>query len=124
MNDVLVVVLIINLIMGAFSIIGALRSDIIDELVTVVSIAFTLIGMYGIYLILCLKKLGYWLLIAPKILGIVVGLIFASDYYTVDSIVFNVASIAFISLLMLLRKNGKNAYQLLWQGYESDSDEQ
>lgn len=124
LNDLFVVVLIINFIGGVFTLIRDVTVAEGDALLLLSSILFTIIGLVGIYLILCLKKLGFWLLIIPKIIDIIVALMMTSNYDNTNAIILDIASITIILLLMLLRKNGKNAYQLLWNGYEHDIDRQ
>lgn len=122
LNDVLVVILLIGVIGGIFQIINSFRYLSQSPVAAILSILFTAVAMYGIYLILSLKKAGYWLLILPKLIDLVVVVLVSSGYGVKDAVVMDLGGIAIISLLMLLRKNGKNAYQLLWGGYCTEKE--
>lgn len=122
LNDFFVVILLISVFGGIGQIIRGFSSISDTPVVSIVSILLTSVALYGIYLILCLKKMGYWFLILPKVIDVVVALIFLSDYDITNAVVIDLGSIAIISLLMLLRKNGKNAYQLLWNGYNPEEE--
>lgn len=122
LNDIFVVVLLLGVLGGVGQIIKGFISIGANPIESIFSILLTAVALYGIYLILCLKKMGYWFLILPKVIDVVVALIFLSDYDITNAVVMDLGSIAIISLLMLLRKNGKNAYQLLWNGYNPEEE--
>lgn len=122
LNDIFVVVLLLGVFGGLGQIIQGFANFDETPVISIISLVLTVVSLYGIYLILCLKKMGYWLVILPKVIDVVVALIVFSDYDITSGIIMDLGSIAIISLLMLLRKNGKNAYQLLWNGYNPDED--
>lgn len=119
LNDVLVVILLINALLGVFQMIAFISSIGDNTMGSVVGLLATAISLYGIYLILCLKKIGLFLLLFPKILEIVIMSVVSFDGY-IGTIVIDLAAVVIIMLLMLLKKNGKSAYQLLWNDYPSD----
>ena len=53
-------------------------------------------------------------MVGPRILMIVVGLFMTSSIDVGSLFLQNLGQIAFLSLLMLLKKDGMNAYQVLW----------
>lgn len=116
LNDILVVFLLLGVLGGIFQLIREFSHIDDNPIMSIISILLLLISLYGIYLILCLKKMGYWLLIIPKVIDIIVALFVFPGYIVKNVIVMDLGLIVFITLLMLLRKNGKNAFQLLWHG--------
>lgn len=109
------------------SVIGLLKENSADSYVigSYVSVCVVLVGLYRM---LKEDKNGFYFFVAGCLLNAVVAFIqyanmSADDYGIAFSVartmVFKVvwtslAKIVFIMLLMLLRNNGKNVYQVLW----------
>ena len=109
------------------SVIGLLKENSADSYVigSYVSVCVVLVGLYRM---ITEDKNGFYFFVAGCLLNAVVAFIqyanmSADDYGIAFSVartmVFKVvwtslAKIVFIMLLMLLRNNGKNVYQVLW----------
>lgn len=122
LNDFLVVFLLLNVIGGFFQAISSISKFGDSPLLALFELAGALLTIYGIYLILCLKKTGYFILVIPQAIAIIAALILAPFAVVNSFVVSCAASIVVVTLLMLLRKNGKSAFQLLWNGYDPDED--
>lgn len=112
-NGAMVAILWISIIANAISILNSLSR--IDTMpLDYLSIILALVTISGAYLILRLNKWGYWLMVGPRILMMVIGLTMISSIDVGALFLQNLGQIAFLSLLMLLKKDGMNAYQVLW----------
>lgn len=125
LHDALVIILWLSIIGTAYSIIrsfGALG----EELFSYFELLLALASIFGAVLILRLNKNGYWMMVWSRILMALAGLLYASSLenassYIVNGVLIrNLGQIVFLSLLMLLKKDGKNAYQVLWYKYNED----
>lgn len=72
----------------------------------------TIVAIYGAWLMLQTQKLGFYLVIIPHLIMGIISLFFLP--YMMEGLWMSFGQIAFIMLLMLLKRNGKNAYQVLW----------
>lgn len=113
LNNVFVTILWISIIANAISILNNLRR--IDTMpLGYLSVILALASIGGAVLILRLNKWGYWLMVGSRILIIVIGLSMTSLIDVGSLLTQNLGQITFLSLLMLLKKDGMNAYQVLW----------
>lgn len=123
LNSFLVAILCLSIMFNAFGIIasfGKTEYDVFSQ----VELFLALASIAGSLLILRLNKWGYWIMVGARILIIVVGIIQVNTlekkgFVIPDSaisglVIRNLSQIVFLSLLMLLRKDGKSAYQVLW----------
>lgn len=75
-------------------------------------IFLTVVAIYGAWLMLQTQKLGFYLVVIPHLIVGIISLFFLP--YMMGGLWMSFCQIAFIMLLMLLKRNGKNAYQVLW----------
>ena len=75
-------------------------------------IFLTVVAIYGAWLMLQTQKLGFYLVVIPHLIVGIISLFFLP--YMMKGLWMSFGQIAFIMLLMLLKRNGKNAYQVLW----------
>lgn len=123
LNSLLVFLLGISIIGTAYRIITELSGiNITVDFYTVLSIILALTSIAGSILILLLNKWGYWMMVGSRVLLILLMILQFDNLggqvqYSglISQAVFsNLGQIAVLSLLMLLKKNGMNAYQVLW----------
>ena len=69
-------------------------------------------AIYGAWLMLQTKKLGFYLVAIPNLITGIMSLFYLP--YMAKGVWMSFGQIAFVVLLMLLRRDGKNAYQVLW----------
>lgn len=72
----------------------------------------TVVAIYGAWLMLQTRKQGFYLVVIPHLIMGIISLFFLP--YMMKGMWMSFGQIAFIMLLMLLRRDGKNAYQVLW----------
>ena len=75
-------------------------------------IFLAVVAIYGAWLMLQTKKIGFYLVILPNLITGIISLFYLP--YMAKGVWMSFGQIAFIMLLMLLKRNGKNAYQVLW----------
>ncbi len=132
LNSFLIAILWIKLAFTSLGILGQLwefikDADSIDP-VMVTGIVLAICAVLGVYLLLKVEKTGFYLIVAADIAIAILSYyrythISASEYGMVYSFArelafkgvwSNIGQIILLMLLMLLKRDGKNAYQVLW----------
>ena len=106
----------IALVMGTIVIL--LQSEYKTE--DIIELAFVTCVVIGAVLLLSVKKIGFYMIVLPNLL---VGILGLFPPYNMRSVGMSFGEITLIMLLMLLRKNGRNAYQVLWNRHDTDVKE-
>ena len=75
-------------------------------------IIMQLINIIGCFLFLKRNKIGFYIIMATKI--IIIGLLLTSIQYAATDILINLGQIILLLAIMAIPQNGKNAYQILW----------
>ena len=76
-----------------------------------VGIFLTLGAIIGAYMLTKAYKIGFYLVVLTNLASAVISYIICPDFMFVWP---NLAQIALLLLLMLLKHDGKNVYQVLW----------
>ena len=109
------------------NVIGAISENIVD-LYIIVSFISVSLAVFGLYRMLREDRKGFYCFVAGCLINAIIGYIQYANISADDyDIAYNMArsaslkvvwvslgKIVFIMLLMLLRSNGRNVYQVLW----------
>lgn len=136
LNNILVALLWISIVINALSIIGSFTNHNADGLVSplwqFVEIVLACTSVLGSWLILQVRKVGFYLMVGSRLAMILVcyfeaqqllnsetvstlGMNLSASSMMVGSLVQNLGQIIFLSALLTLRKNGKSGYDVLWR---------
>ncbi|MGN1172318.1 MAG: hypothetical protein ACI4SO_00870 [Muribaculaceae bacterium] len=110
------------------NVIGAISENIVD-LYIIVSFISVSLAVFGLYRMLREDRKGFYCFVAGCLINAIIGYIQYANISADDyGIAYNMArsesfkvvwvslgKIVFIMLLMLLRSNGRNVYQVLWK---------
>lgn len=122
LHPVLTVILKIKVVLTTIAVIATVVNIFMNlDAVTMddwLQIFLTVVAIYGAWLMLQTKKLGFYLVVIPHLIMGIISLFFLP--YMLKGLWMSFGQIAFIMLLMLLKRHGKNAYQVLW-GYANRS---
>ena len=87
------------------------------QTIDLLELLLSTIPVVGALLLLLVKRIGFYLMVIPYLL---VGILCMIPPCQWEGVEMCFGEIAFIMLLMLLKKNGKNAYQVLWNKPDKD----
>lgn len=131
LNNFLVIILWISIIGTALGIIRGF-SNLGETTSSYPELFLALTSITGAVLMLRLNRWGYWMMVVARLLLIFVGLMQINELesqglYVPSSamnyiLIRSLGQIAFLSLIMLIKKNGMNAYQILWYKMPTDNE--